>query len=132
MSDQTNPFQNRNELKDHFEIEKLRAELSAEREAHAETRALIPSKHDTGAAPRPLENADWWSVAVLERRARRKAEAQLASERERAQMYLDCNVAYAQQVDKLRDSLNDCVKQLEAYDKDVPESARSVLKETQK
>lgn len=34
------------------------------------------------------------------------------------------------QVAKLREALEQCVKQLEAYDKDVPESARAVLAET--
>lgn len=41
MSDPTNPFQNRNELKDHFEIKRLRAELAAEREHKVEAMAAV-------------------------------------------------------------------------------------------
>lgn len=41
MSDATNPFQNRNELKDHFEVERLRAELAAAIKERDEARGVL-------------------------------------------------------------------------------------------
>jgi hypothetical protein len=49
------------------------AELAAEREAHAETRAMLPNKTDTGVPPRPTEMGDWWQVAIKIRRELIKA-----------------------------------------------------------
>lgn len=46
MSDPTNPFQNRNELKDHFEIERLRAELAAERVHHKSIHEMLCKEVD--------------------------------------------------------------------------------------
>jgi hypothetical protein len=119
------------------EIERLRAELAAEREAHAETKALLPNHRDTGVSARPTENFDWWSVAVTERRARRKAEAELAAERERASDRLACMMAAMKRatdaeidVAKLREALQAAFDMKLTHHAAWEERARAVMAET--
>ena len=81
MSDPTNPFQNRNELKDHFEVERLRAELAAERERRViwnETNAALRSERDA----LRVELAAAEARADGYKSALKDTEAELAAERE--------------------------------------------------